>query len=207
VATTRPRSRQLVLEPDEALTVLVRERLPLPRASGIRVRAQDGRAGVASRPDASADVVVLDAFVDGRVPPELTTLEYVADVARVLRGGVYVANVADAPRLTFARRFVATMGAVFDQVAVLAEPPVLRGRRFGNLVVVGSSRTGGFDVDVLTHRARSGAFPARVLSDAGVHRFVAGAQPLTDAELAGTPYRDGTRSPEPPSGTWRIPRI
>ena len=48
LAATRPGSRQLVLEPDEALTALVRERLPLPRDSGIRVRAEDGRAGLAT---------------------------------------------------------------------------------------------------------------------------------------------------------------
>ena len=43
IAATRPGSRQLVLEPDEALTALVRERLPLPRESGIRVRGEGGR--------------------------------------------------------------------------------------------------------------------------------------------------------------------
>jgi hypothetical protein len=206
VAATRPRSRQLVLEPDAALTALVRERLPLPRASGIRVRAQDGRSGIAGRPAASADAVVLDAFVDGRVPAELTTAEYVADVARVLRlGGVYVANVADTPPLTFARRFVATVGARFDRVTVLAEPSVLRGRRFGNLVVVGSSRAGGPDLDELTRRARGGAFPVRVLSGDEVRRFIAHAQPLADADVGAG--ENGGRSPAPPDGTWRIPPV
>jgi hypothetical protein len=206
VAATRTRSRQLVLEVDEALTVLVRERLPLPRASGIRVRAQDGRNGLASRPESSADVVLLDAFVDGRVPSELTTVEFVADVARVLRvRGVYVANVADAPPLAFARRFVAGVREAFGHVAVLAEPAVLRGRRFGNLVVVGWSSA--VDVNALTRRARGGAFAASVLTGGEVERFIGSAAPLTDDELGGTTYPLGLRSPDPPNGTWRIPRI
>jgi spermidine synthase len=206
VTATRSRSRQLVFEPDETLTALVRERLPLPRASGIRVRAEDGRKGIGSRPDASADVVILDAFVEGRVPPDLTSVEFATDVARTLRrAGVYVLNLADAPPLTFARRAVASVGEVFARVAVLAEPAVLRGRRFGNLVVVGSSTA--VDVEALTRRVRSGAFPARILVDAELGRFVGGSAPLTDAELGGTTYLPGQRSPEPPAGTWRIPRI
>jgi spermidine synthase len=208
VAATRPRSRQLVLEPDGEVTALVRERLPLPRASGIRVRPQDGRAGTASRRDATADVVVLDAFVDGRVPSELTTQAYAADVARVLRpGGVYVANIADAPPLSFARRFTASLSTVFDEVLVVADPSVLRGRRFGNLVVVGSSRGDGIDLDGLTRGVRSGAVPARVVAGEQLRRFRGGSAPLTDAELAGPTDGGGSRSPEPPSGTWRVPRI
>src|SRR4051812_35545495 len=66
VAATRPRSSQIVLEPDAALTALVRARLPLPRGSRIRIRPVDGRTGVAALADASADVVVLDAFHGGR---------------------------------------------------------------------------------------------------------------------------------------------
>jgi spermidine synthase len=208
LTATRPRSSQLVFEPDEELTALVRERLPLPRASGIRVRPQDGRSGLAGRDDESADLVVLDAFLDGRVPPALTTLEFAVDVSRVLRpGGVYVANIADAPPLSFARRFAATIGTVFAFTALLAEPTVLRGRRSGNLVLVASN-----DVDLKEHRdgalgrgARAGPFPARVLAGNDVSDFVGGAKPISDAALlVGSP---GLSSPEPPDGTWRIPRI
>ena len=70
---SRPGSPQIVLEPDAELTELVRRRLPLPRQHRIRIRPQDGRTGVAALADASADVVVLDAYADGRVPASLTT--------------------------------------------------------------------------------------------------------------------------------------
>jgi spermidine synthase len=102
VAATRPGSPQIVLEPDAALTALVRARLPLPRTSRIRIRPVDGRGGVAALADASADVVVLDAFHGGRVPGELTTAEFMTEIARVLRPtGVLLANIADGPPVTY----------------------------------------------------------------------------------------------------------
>ena len=73
VTATRPSSAQIVLEPDEELTQVVRERLPLPRRSGIKVRAVDGRSGIAAMRDDFADLVIVDAFAGARVPPELTT--------------------------------------------------------------------------------------------------------------------------------------
>ena len=84
VAATRPRSGQLVFEPDAELTAFVRTHLPLPARSGIRVRAVDGRSGLASLRDGSADLVILDAFVGPRTPAELTTLECWTDLRRVL---------------------------------------------------------------------------------------------------------------------------
>ena len=68
VAVTRPQSAQIVLEPDVGLTRFVREWLPLPRRSGIKVRGIDGRAGIAGLRDSFADAVVVDAFDGARVP-------------------------------------------------------------------------------------------------------------------------------------------
>lgn len=53
--------------------------------------------------DASADVVVLDAFVDGRVPSGLTAVEWLGEVRRVLAdGGFLLANIGDGPGLRYA---------------------------------------------------------------------------------------------------------
>ena len=49
-------------------------------------------------------------------------------------------NVADGAGLAFARRQVATVRAVLPHVVVLAEVQVLKGRRFGNLVIAASAR-------------------------------------------------------------------
>ncbi len=59
---TRPGSRQLVAEIDDALTTLVRAHLPLPAGHRIRVRAADARAVVESVREASYDLVIADVF-------------------------------------------------------------------------------------------------------------------------------------------------
>ena len=98
VATARPGSAQIVLEPDAELTAAVRATLPLPRGHRIRVRAKDGRAGLPGLAAGSADIVVLDAFATGVVPGELTTLEGLAAIRRVLADpAVLVANLLMAP--------------------------------------------------------------------------------------------------------------
>ena len=193
VDATRPGSRQRVMEIDEPLTDLVREYLPLPRRARIRVRAADARAGLASLPTASADVVLSDVFAGARTPAHLTTVEYAAEARRVLRpGGIFVANVADGPPLRFARAQAATLRAAFRTVSLLAEPGTLRGRRFGNLVAVAS------DVDLpvagLTRRCASDPMPSRVVEGADLDRFIGKARPVHDAEAVD--------SPEPPEGVF-----
>jgi hypothetical protein len=111
----------------------------------------------------------------------------------VLRpGGTLAVNVADGPPLAFARRQAATLRAVFRSVCLLAEPGTLRGRRFGNLVAVGS------DVDLpvaaLVRRCASDPMPARVVADDDLDRFVGTARPVHDA--------DAVASPEPPEGVF-----
>lgn len=195
LASVRPGSTQLVLEPDAALIALVRARLPLPRGARIRIREVDGRAGVAALRDASADVVLLDAFTGGRVPVELTTVEFVTDVARVLRAaGVLLANVADGPPVEFTRRLAATLAAAFPSVLVTADPAVLKGRRHGN-VVFAASRSRLPLAEVRREIAR-GPFPMSVLADRELVEFTGGAKPIGDA--APMP------SPMPPDELWRV---
>jgi spermine/spermidine synthase len=92
---TRPGSRQLVAELDDALTSLVREHLPLPAGHRIRVRAADARAVAESVRPASYDLVIADVFAGAVTPPHLTTAEFAAATVRALRpGGVYAVNVA-----------------------------------------------------------------------------------------------------------------
>lgn len=136
----RPGSRQIAVDVDAMLLELVRVWFDLPRSPRLRLRTGDARAVLASLPTASADVVVRDAFAEGRTPVHLTTVEFVDEVARVLRpGGLYLANVADRPPLAGARSEVASVlrhAVSGGGAALLAEPSVLRGRRYGNLVLV-----------------------------------------------------------------------
>ncbi|MEP6599088.1 MAG: fused MFS/spermidine synthase [Actinomycetota bacterium] len=195
ITATRPGSSHIVLEPDAAVTALVRARLPLPRGARLRVRAVDGRAGVAALRDASADVVVLDAFHGSRVPAELGTAEFVAEVARVLRpDGVFLANIADGPPLRYARRLAATVRADLPHVLLVADPGVLRGRRFGNIELAASRRPMP-TVDV-ARAAAAAMFPLRVLSGRELQVLTRAAKPFTD--------KDAMRSPEPPGESWRV---
>jgi SAM-dependent methyltransferase len=193
VAVTRPGSRQRVLEIDQLLTDLVREYLPLPRGARIRVRADDARVGLAALHTDSADVVVCDVFAGARTPAHLTSTEFAAEAHRVLRpGGVYAANVADGPPLRFARAQVATLCWVFRHVCLLAEPGILRGRRFGNLVAVASDAE--LPIAEFLRRCARDPMPSRVVHDEDLQRFAGTARPVHDV--------DAVASPEPPDGVF-----
>ncbi|MGA8986506.1 spermidine synthase [Aeromicrobium sp.] len=191
VAATRPTSAQIVLEPDERVTALVREQLPLPRHSGIKVRAVDGRTGiVALRPD-FADVVVLDAFDGARIPAELATAEFFAELARVtVDGGVVLLNLADKAPFPYVRRVVRGVRDSFAQVMLSAEPATLKGRRFGNVLVTASQRP--MPWAGLARRAASSPFPYRVLPYRDVVEGFAAKSAFTDG--------DAEPSPAPPGG-------
>lgn len=191
VAHTRPTSAQIVCEPDEELTELVRAHLPLPRNSGIKVRPLDGVAGVAAMRDAFCDIVIVDAFVGARVPAELTTADFLADVRRVLvAGGLCMLNLTDRAPFDYARRVLAGVRAVFGHVVAGTEPATLKGRRFGNMVVYASDRS--LPLSALTRRAAASAFPYRIVSGEALDKLVGVARPFEGA--------DQQMSPAPPSG-------
>ncbi|GAA0465755.1 fused MFS/spermidine synthase [Streptomyces sp. NPDC046215] len=195
VAATRPGSRQRVVEADRGLLALVAEHLPLRAGAGVELRAGDARAELEAAPDASADVIVADVFGGSRVPAHLTSAEYARSAARVLRpGGRYAANLADGAPFAFLRSQVATFATVFAHLCLIVEPSVLRGRRFGNAVLVASHRE--LPVAALARRAAADPFPARVEHGEALARFAAGAAVVRDADAVG--------SPEPPGGAFSV---
>ncbi|MFR9797379.1 spermidine synthase [Streptomyces sp. MS06] len=195
LAATRPGSRQDVVEADRGLLELVAEELPLPAGSGIALHASDARAWLESAPDASADVLLADVFGGSRVPAHLTSLAYARQVDRVLRAdGVHAANLADAAPFPFLRSQLATFAELFEELAVIAEPGVLRGRRFGNAVLLAAHRP--LDLAGLARLTAADAFPARVEHGPALRRLVGDARPVTD--------EDAVPSPLPPDGAFRI---
>lgn len=195
VAATRPASVQRVVELDGGLVDLVSSRLPADDA-GIEVTVGDARAALSTVAERSVDLLVLDVFAGARTPAHLTSVEFVRSASAVLTAdGVYAANVADGGSLAFARTQVAAAAAVFAEVAVLAVPQLLHGRRFGNLVLVASAAP--LPVADLVRRAAGDAFPARVLSGSDLRRFAAGAAVPVD--------RATTPSPLPPPGFFGRP--
>ncbi|MGN6132247.1 MAG: spermidine synthase [Nocardioidaceae bacterium] len=180
VATTRPGSWQAVLEPDEELTARVRDELPLPRRSGIRVRPVDGRGGLPGVRTASVDAVVLDAYRDGLVPPDLLTVECFAEVARVLAPrGLLLVNLSDQAPFTLARDVVGGLRECFGALLVGAEPATLKGRRPGNLLLVAAD--GAVPSAALRGAGATSVSPYRVVDGADVGSFFGGGTPLRDA--------------------------
>lgn len=193
VAATRPGSVQLAVESDPEVASLVRRRLPLdqpgrPRAGTgrIDIRVADARAVLEEVPAGSFDVLVTDVFAGASTPAHLTSAEFTAAAARALApSGSYAVNIGDGPPLTHARGRVAAVCSVFRHVCVIAEAGVLRGRRFGNLVVAASDHQ--LPVAALVRRAAADPFPARVVTAAALDRFVAGSRPITDAHAEPSP--------------------
>ena len=183
VAATRPRSRQVVYEYDAGLVQVAREHLGLRSLPGLRIRVGDARERLAERPPGSADVVIGDAFTGVLVPSHLATLEFAAEVRRVLRpDGVYVLNVIDCPPLRVSRAEAATLLAAFDQVALVAERDLLRERDAGNVVFVAAGPAAGpLPLAELARRAARGRYPDDVLDRAGVVRFAGRSAVVTDA--------------------------
>lgn len=188
VAATRPGSHQVVLDPDAALLDVVRERLGLRSGGRLKVRAVDGRAGLAACRAGSYDLVVRDAFADAGVPTSLTTSQWCEAVARLLRpAGVLVCNLPDAAPFASTRAEVATLRTRFAHVLAVAEPGTLRGRRTGNVLLVAS------DVAL-----PEGEWGRRLAGDAAAPvRLLGGAQ-VQDRFGGGTPLDDAGPFPAPP---------
>ncbi|MGW4162669.1 spermidine synthase [Streptomyces sp. NPDC004788] len=194
VAATRPRSTQQIVELDGPLVQLVRRELPLDAGARIRVRSTDARAGLGKVPDGWADLIIADVFSGARTPAHLTSTEFLAEVRRVLRpGGFYAANLADGPPLAHLRGQIATAATVFPELALIADPTVLRGRRFGNAVLLASDRE--LPVAELTRRVATDPHPGRVEHGRALADFTGGAAPVTDASAK--------PSPVPPAAVFR----
>ncbi|GAB3600122.1 spermidine synthase [Microbacterium tumbae] len=194
VEATRPGSRQQVIELEAPLAALVREHLPLPRSASIRIRIGDAREGVRRLPDplsGACDLVVSDVYSGAQTPAHLTSVEFYRELSALLApAGVLLVNVADGPGLAFARRQVATVGAVLPEVAVLADTQVLKGRRFGNLVIAASAST--LPTEWLPRMLAAGPHPAKIAQGAEVAAFAQGARIVTDADATASPKPDAS---------------
>lgn len=185
----RPDSRQLGVDVDGRLLQLVREWFALPRAPRLRLRADDAAHALATLPPGSFDVVIRDVFAGDRTPEHLAGAAFATEAHRVLRpGGLLLANCADRPPLTQARREVATLASIFGadasaagRLGAIAEPAVLKGRRYGNVVLAavrGAEGARDLRDPALGRALRTLAVPAHLLTGSELDRFSASAAPL-----------------------------
>jgi spermidine synthase len=189
VEATRPGSRQQVVELESDLVDFVREHLPWSSRAQIRVRHGDAREVVAKFPPGlrgSVDLLVIDIFSGARTPAHVTSLEfYESAVSLLAEDGVVLVNVADGPGLAFARGQVSTLSTAVADVAMLAETQILKGRRFGNVVLVGSQKP--LPLEWMPRLLAGGPHPSKVVSGGELRDFIAGAPIVTDATAIQSP--------------------
>ncbi|MDQ0117012.1 fused MFS/spermidine synthase [Pseudarthrobacter sp902506025] len=170
-----PDARQVVVELDGKLAEYVRGWFDLPKAPLLRIRVGEARAVTETLTAQTRDFIIRDVFAGAFTPRPLTTAEFTAHAKRVLApGGLYVANSGDAPDLKNAREDAATIAAAFKHTVIIADPAMLKGRRYGNMVMAGSDVPFGDDPQ-LRRRLLGGAVPAHLWDDAQVRAFAAGA--------------------------------
>ncbi len=200
VEATRPGSRQQVVEIDSALVEFVRTHLPLPRGASIRVRHGDARSVVEAFPPGlrgAADVVVVDVFAGARTPAHVTSVEFYQSVAGLLAPrGLVAVNIADGAGLAFARGQAATLAHVFEHVALVVDPQMLKARRFGNVVAFASSAPLPFER--MPRLVASDPVPAKVVDGRELRNFIAGAPVSTD--------QTATKSPAPARSIFQVDR-
>lgn len=178
---TFPDARQVVVELDGALAGLVRDWFDLPRAPLLRIRVGEARAVTESLSDNSRDLIIRDVFAGSRTPEPLTTLDFVEHAKRVLdAAGVYVINCGDSPDLRLARREAATISAAFRHTVIVADPAMLKGRRYGNVIIAGSDAPLG-EHPGLARELLGGGVPAHLWRGEQVTRFISGARILRDS--------------------------
>lgn len=189
VEATRPGSRQQVIELEPDLVEFVREQLPWSRRASIRVRHGDAREVLGRLPGGlrgTVDLIVVDVFSGAQTPRHVTSVEFYRQAIALLSArGILVANVADGPGLAFARGQVATLASLLPEVAVLAETQILKGRRFGNLVMVGSMTELPFDW--MPRLLAAGPHPSKIVAGAELREFIGGAAVVTDETATGSP--------------------
>jgi spermidine synthase len=189
VIATRPGSRQQVVELESDLVDLVREQLPLPRGAQVRIRHGDAREVLAKLPaglHGAVDLAVVDIFSGARTPAHVTSAEFYGLVAPLLApGGILAVNVADGSGLAFARSQAATLAHVFAHVAIAADTSMLKGRRFGNVVMYASDAELPFAS--MPRRLASDPSPSKLVEGDELRRFIAGAPVVTDATAVPSP--------------------
>lgn len=171
--TAYPDARQVVVELDGKLAEYVRGWFDLPKAPLLRLRVGEAREVTETLTPDSRDFIIRDVFAGSLTPRPLTTAEFNDYIKRVLSpDGIYVVNSGDAPSLLNAREDAATIAAAFAHTVIIADPAMLKGRRYGNMVMAGSDSPLDGDPQ-LARRLLGGAVPAHIWNDAQVRAFAA----------------------------------
>jgi spermidine synthase len=179
VVATHPGSTQVVVEHDGALVAMVTRVLGLPPE--VTVRVADARAFVEANSE-QFDVVITDVYRGAQMAPSVSSLQFVRHIERALSTrGVFAVNVTDLPPLTLSRVYAATLRACFADVCLIADPGLLRGRRYGNVVLAASARPRSLPVTRLARLAAADPERARVVHADALDEFIGATGPRIEA--------------------------
>ncbi|MGN6405836.1 spermidine synthase [Sinomonas sp.] len=172
LAARYPDARQVVVELDGQLAEYVRAWFDLPKAPLLRLRVGEAREVTESLTPGTRDLVIRDVFAGSRTPHRLTTVEFTHASAALLDGnGLFVANVGSAPDQVTAKEEAASIAEVFPYIAVVADSAMLKGRRYGNIIVAGSD-TPLEASPGLHRRLLGGGVPAQFWDDAQARAWI-----------------------------------
>ena len=188
LAHTRAGSRSLVAEIDPQVLQLAHNQLGFNdnthTGNGITTTIGDARTITAQQPDNTHHAVIGDAFDAVSVPLHLLTVQFLAEIRRVLAPeGVYVLNLIDAPPLTLLRSALATVSSRFVHTIVAARPGNVAGVLRGNFVIAGCDSP--LPVQALEQRLSRCDPPQTLVTEpAHIHALVSDAPVLTDELVA-----------------------
>src|SRR5581483_11903019 len=133
LAARNPGSKQRVAERSEEIAGLATS---LGTPPGMELVIKDAAATLERARRATRDLIVCDVYDGPETVRDLFTVDMLRRASDTLKpDGLYVCNLSDAAPFALSRVVAAGLIEVFDDAVLLAEPPVLRGRRSGNIVL------------------------------------------------------------------------
>ncbi|MDP9807003.1 spermidine synthase [Trueperella bonasi] len=185
---SRPNSRQLAIEIDAELATLVRDWIDLPSAPLLRIRAEDARQTLDTN-KGTWHLIVRDTFAAGRIPHHLATVEAHRKAADLLDSeGLYCLNIAGEAGLAPVYREVRALRESFPHVAGISDPAIVKGRRFGNVILIASHRRLPL-AEISRHVGRL-PLPTVVVSQERLEEAAIGARLLYDRDIGWPPANE-----------------
>ncbi|WP_058120586.1 spermidine synthase [Actinobaculum massiliense] len=193
VDAQRPNSRQLAVEIDSKLATYAREWFDLPPSPRLRIRVDDARRTLDTT-KASWNVIIRDAFTNLDVPGPLRTVEAARRASESLApGGLYLLNSVASAGLEQLGQEAGALLESFENLCAVTDPAILRGRRFGNIVLVASNSE--LPLPEIERSIRRLPMPTRVIYQKDLAARARATFPVHDSQVG-----VGKAKPSPPRG-------